>query len=182
MSERAIFQIHLLLGYLSWALLIRTYVWPRLKRAAARDAQGLILTFHSFRFFGLVFLLPGFVGADLPAAFAEPAAFGDLAASVLAILALLASRWRWLFWPLVVTFNTVGAGDLILDTYHAIAFNIAPNAGRLGAAYAIPILYVPGLMLTHGLSIYLLTRKLPTLDVNGPASQAEDAGSPARIY
>jgi hypothetical protein len=31
-------------------------------------------------------------------------------------------------------------------------------AGQLGAAYAIPILYVPLLMITHGAAFYLLAR------------------------
>lgn len=34
-------------------------------------------------------------------------------------------------------------------------------AGALGAAYWIPILYVPALMITHGLAFYLLLRPQP---------------------
>jgi hypothetical protein len=63
-------------------------------------AHRVIATLHCFRFFGLVFLLPGFVGPNLPVGFATPAAYGDLATGLLAILALLTVRVRSLFWPL----------------------------------------------------------------------------------
>jgi hypothetical protein len=47
---------------------------------------------HSFRFVGLAFLVKGVVSPELPAAFAVPAAYGDLIAAVLALLALAALR------------------------------------------------------------------------------------------
>ena len=34
-------------------------------------------------------------------------------------------------------------------------------AGQLGAAYAIPIVYVPLLMITHCVAFYLLMRRQP---------------------
>jgi hypothetical protein len=40
------------------------------------EAQRAIATLHSFRFFGLVFILPGVVG-NLPEGFATFAAYGD---------------------------------------------------------------------------------------------------------
>jgi hypothetical protein len=42
-------------------------------------AQRAIATLHSFRFFGLVFILSGVVGPNLPARFATFAAYWDLA-------------------------------------------------------------------------------------------------------
>jgi len=48
-------------------------------RGPVVDAHGAIATLHSFRFFGLVFILPGVVGPDLPASFATFAAYGDFA-------------------------------------------------------------------------------------------------------
>ena len=107
------------------------------------DAQRAIATLHSFRFFGLVFILPGVVGPNLPAGFATFAAYGDFATGVLAMLALLTVRIRPLFWFFVVAFNLVGATDIILDYYHAIRVGLPALAGQLGATYAIPIIYVP---------------------------------------
>ena len=68
-------------------------------------AQRAIATLHSFRFFGLVFLLPGVVSPELPAGFAVFAAWGDFATGVLAMLALLTIRIRPLFWLFVIAFN-----------------------------------------------------------------------------
>jgi len=114
-----------------------------------------------FRFFGLVFILPGVVGPGLPAGFAAFAAYWDLATGVLAILALLTVRIRPLFWLFVVDFNLVGAADIILDYYHAIQVGLPALAGQLGATYAIPIIYVPVLMITHVVAFYLLLRPHP---------------------
>jgi hypothetical protein len=137
------------------------YVLPRLKSMDRVEAQRAIATLHSFRFFGLVFILPGVVGTNLPAGFATFAAYGDLATGVLAILALLTVRIRRLFWLFVVTFNLVGAADIILDYYHAIQVGLPALAGELGATYAIPIIYVPVLMITHFVAFYLLVRPQP---------------------
>ena len=158
MSTEILFQIHLVLGYVAWLLCFGVYIWPRLKAMDHFEAQRAIATLHSFRFFGLVFILPGIVSPDLPADFAVFAAYGDFATGVLAMLALLTVRIRPLFWALVVTFNLVGFVDLILDYYHAVQVDLPAKAGELGAAYAIPIIYVPLLMITHIVAFYLLAR------------------------
>jgi hypothetical protein len=160
MSPRIIFNLHLILGYVAWLLCFRAYLLPRLKSMDQVDAYRAIATLHSFRFFGLVFIVPGVVG-DLPASFATFAAYWDLATGVLAILALLTVRIRPLFWLFVVAFNLVGVVDLILDYYHAIRVDLPALAGQLGAAYAIPIIYVPVLMITHIAAFYLLLRPQP---------------------
>lgn len=156
MSPETLFQIHLVSGYVAWLLCFGAYVWPRLKSMDRLEAQRAIATLHSFRFFGLVFLLPGVVGPNLPAAFATSAAFGDFATGVLAMLALVTIRTRPLFWLFVVAFNLVGTADLILNYYNAIRVDLPALAGELGGTYAIPIIYVPALMITHVVAFYLL--------------------------
>jgi hypothetical protein len=160
MSPATIFNLHLILGYVAWLLCSRAYLLPRLKSRDRVDAQRAIATLHSFRFFGLVFILPGVVG-NLPASFATFAAYWDLATGVLAILALLTVRVRPLFWLFVIAFNLVGVIDLILDYYHAVRIGLPAMAGQLGAAYVIPIIYVPLLMITHIVAFYLLLRPQP---------------------
>jgi hypothetical protein len=158
MAPQIIFSIQLVLGYVACLLCFSVYVLPRLRSMPRMEAQRVIATVHSFRFFGLVFLLPGVVGTALPVGFARFAAYGDFAAGVLAIAALLAFRVRPLFWLLAVAFNVVGAADILLDYYHAIRLGLPALAGQLGAAYVIPVLYVPMLMLTHGVALYWLAR------------------------
>jgi hypothetical protein len=83
------------------------------------EAHRAIATLHSFRFFGLVFIVPGVVG-NLPAGFAAGAAYGDFATGVLAMLALATVRIRPLFWAFTLAFNVVGVADILNDYYHAV--------------------------------------------------------------
>jgi hypothetical protein len=162
MSPLTIFQIQLPLGYVPWLLFFGTYAWPRIRPMSPVDAHRAIATLHSFRFFGLVFILPGVVGPNLPAGFATFAAYGDFATGVLAMLALATVRIRALFWLLVVAFNAVGAIDILVDYYHG--WHLAMPPGQLGATYVIPIVYVPLLMITHVVAFYLLLRPRPVTD------------------
>jgi len=66
MPPQIIFLIHLVLGYVACLLCFGTYVLPRLKSMERMEAQRVIATVHSFRFFGLVFILPGVIGPNLP--------------------------------------------------------------------------------------------------------------------
>lgn len=158
MSPQTIFNLHLVLGYVAWLLCFRAYGWPKLNTMDGVEAQRAIATLHSFRFFGLVFLVPGVVGQNLPSGFANFAAYGDFATGILALLALLTVRIRPLFWSLVVAFNLVGAIDIIVDYYHGVQLGLPALSGELGATYAIPIIYVPLLMITHAAALYLLVR------------------------
>lgn len=159
MSPSAVFSLHLVLGYVPWLLILGAWVLPALKTMDHVEAQRAIAALHSFRFFGLVFIVPGVVGADLPARFASSAAYGDLATGVLAMMALLTFRVRPLFWLFVVGFNVVGAADLLLNYYHGVEVGLPERAGELAATYWIPILYVPALMITHVLALYLMVRR-----------------------
>jgi hypothetical protein len=166
MSPQLIFQSQLLLGYVACLLVFGTYILPRLRSMSRFRAQRVIATIHSFRFFGLVFILPGVVGHDLPANFASFAAYGDFTTGLLALLALLTARMRPLFWSFVVAFNIVGATDILVDYYHASRLGLPYVAGQLAATYVIPIVYVPMLMITHVVALYWLVR---------PQSQADQA-------
>ena len=174
MPTELLFLTQLVLGYVAWLLCFSAYILPWLKSMDRIQAHRAIATLHSFRFFGLVFALPGVVNPDLPASFATFAAYGDFATGLLALLALLTTRIRPVFWGFVVAFNLVGAADLILDYYHAIQADLPARAGELGAAYAIPIIYVPLLMITHIAAFYFLARAYPKAAsaLAGAASQS----------
>ena len=157
MSTTLLFQTQLVGGYVAWLLCFGAYVLPWLKGMDRVQAYRVIATLHSFRFFGLVFVLPGVVG-HLPQGFATVAAYGDFATGILAMLALASVRVRPLFWLFIVAFNLVGTGDLLIDYFDAIRLGLPAMAGELGAAYAIPILYVPILMITHVIALLWLVR------------------------
>lgn len=167
-----LFNIHLVLGYVACLLLFSVYALPRLRAMDAVEAQRAIATLHSFRFFGLVFILPGVVG-NLPASFAAFAAWGDFVTGVLALLALLTVRVRPLFWSFVVAFNLAGIADLVLDYFLAIRTGLPAIAGQLESTYVIPVLYVPMLMITHIYAFRLLLRSLASRSLSPlqPSSQ-----------
>jgi hypothetical protein len=160
MSTETIFRIHLVSGYVAWLFCFGVYILPWLRSMERVEAHRAIATLHSFRFFGLVFIVPGVVG-NLPAGFATFAAYGDFATGVLAMLALASVRIRPLFWAFVAAFNLMGAADILVDYYHATMAGLPAIAGELGGMYAIPILYVPILMITHVVALYWLVRPQP---------------------
>src|SRR6185312_16903185 len=122
MPPQMIFLLQLILGYAAWLLCFAVYLFPNLRSMDRLNAHRAIATLHSFRFFGLVFILPGVVGPDLPAGFATSAAYGDFATGVLAMLAVMTVRIRPLFWLFVVAFNVVGAADLLINYFHGAQF------------------------------------------------------------
>src|SRR5689334_2675817 len=131
MPTGPLFLTQLILGYVAWLLCFGTYGLPRLRSMDRVQAHRVIATLQSFRFFGLVFLVPGVVGPGLPAGFAPGAAYGDLATGLLAMLALVTVRIRPLFWVFVVAFNLVGVGDFLLDYWHAVRGGLPEHAGAL---------------------------------------------------
>ncbi|WP_263418145.1 hypothetical protein [Terriglobus albidus] len=156
MSTPIIFAVQSVMSYLAWLLCFNTYVLPKLKLMDRIAAQRAIATLHSFRFIGLVVMVPGIVGDHLPLSLASVAGSWDLVSGLLAIFVLITVRIRPLFWFFVVTFNLVGILDLILTYYHAVRVNLPSIAGQMGAAYAIPILFVPLLTITHVAAVYLM--------------------------
>ena len=104
---------------------------------------------------GMVFLVPTVIGPSLPAAFAVPAAYGDLLASLLALLAIVSLRRRWpLGLPLVWLFNIVGTLDLLHAFYQGPRLRV-----ELGAAYFIPTFVVPALFITHAMIFRMLSKR-----------------------
>lgn len=158
MTSDALFQISVLMNFIAFGLVTKLYIWPRLRVTRTEDALIPLLVPHTFRFVGLSFLVPGVVSPSLSPAFALPAAYGDLIAAILAIIAILGltARTSWAI-PSVWFFNLWGAVDLLHSVYQGqVGVHIGP--GSLGAAYFIPILIVPPLLVLHGLIFWLLLR------------------------
>jgi hypothetical protein len=155
MAPQDIFRFCLIFGFIPWAFCAAYFFWPRLKQLDRRAALRPILCLHAFRYLGLAFLVPGVVSPELSRAFAAPAAYGDLLAAVLAVISLLTLRTKFAL-PAVWLFNIAGTGDLLLDYYHGVTLNLPDMAGQLGAAFFIPVFYVPVLLITHAIAFRLL--------------------------
>jgi hypothetical protein len=140
-------------SFIAWGIVAARYIWPELRLRQRAEALRPLLILHSFRFMGLAFLVPGVVSPDLPPAFAHSAAYGDIIAAILALLALIslssaagvAVAWIFSLW---------GSADLLNAFYQANHAGLL--AGQLGAAYFIPTFVVPLLLITHGLAFRIL--------------------------
>jgi hypothetical protein len=150
-----IFRIHLATGLIVWGLYVGIFWYPKLIAAGRRQALRQIAMLHAFRFEGLLFLMPAFVGNGLPAAFAVPAAFGDLITSMLAIASIVTFRWERVSLAFTALYTIIGAADIVNNVYRVIALGIDQHTELLGVAYVIPVLYVPVLLITHGIAAWL---------------------------
>jgi hypothetical protein len=155
MPQQLVFFASIAFSLIAWGIVTARYIWPALRGRPRVEALRPLLILHSFRFVGLAFLVPGVVAADLPAAFAHAAAYGDIAAATLALVALLfLDRPAGLV--VVWVFNVWGFGDLLNAFYQAGRSGLLP--GELGATFFLPTLIVPLLFITHGVVARILTQ------------------------
>ena len=144
------------MGFVAFTLIARWYVMPRLNGMSRAQALKPLLLLHSFRYIGLAFLIPGVTASALDPRFAEPAAYGDLAAAVLALVAILALHRGWsVAIPLVWLFSVAGALDLVNAVAKGLLFT---QEGEMGATYFIPAMIVPALLVSHAMVFRLLVR------------------------
>ena len=157
MKVEVLFGLSVLMSFLACAIVTKLYILPRLRVMQREEALLPLVVPHTFRFVGLSFLVPGVVSPALSSAFAAPAAYGDLVAAILAIIATLAlsARAAWAI-AVVWAFNVWGTVDLLNAIYQGQIGRIGP--GSFGAAFFIPTLVVPALLVMHALIFWLLLR------------------------
>jgi hypothetical protein len=133
----AFFGTSVLLSFVTWGI-IAASCWPVLRNQPRARALRPLLLLHSFRFLGLAFLVPGVVSPELPGDFARPAAYGDLIAAVLALIALAGLQSR-LGIALVWVFNLWGSADLLFAFYQGmIGVRIRPGQLQTNALKTKP--------------------------------------------
>jgi hypothetical protein len=152
------FFMSIAFSFIAWGIVTARYIWPGLRLRQRAEALRPILILHSFRFIGLAFLVPGVVSPDLPSAFARSAGYGDVIAATLALLSQL-SLPRGAGVLIIWIFNLWGAADILNAFYQANHAGLL--AGQLGAAYFLPTLVVPLLLITHGLAFRILLQHQP---------------------
>ena len=89
-----ILTINLAFSTLVFWVAAKLYVLPKLHDYEPRTILLPILLLHSLRHLGLMFLAPGATYPGIPPQFTYPAAFGDLLAAVLAMIAIPAVATR----------------------------------------------------------------------------------------
>jgi len=154
MSQLSFF-LSIAYSIIAWSVVASRFIWPRLRFLRRSDALRPLLIVHAFRFVGLAFLVPGVVSPDLPAGFAHPAAYGDIIAATLALLTLATPEGLSIVVAWV--FNLWGFAELVADFYQANRTGLLPQ--QLGAAFFIPTVVVPLLLITHVLMFRILVQR-----------------------
>lgn len=158
MTVQAIFGISVMMSFVAFGIVTNLYILPFIRNSSRENTLIALIVPHAFRFVGLSFLVPGVVSPSLEQAFAIPAAYGDFCASILALIAIVAlsARSHWAI-PLVWLFNIWGFADLYFAVYQGV-IGVGIMPGSLGALFFIPTVFVPLLMITHGLIFWQLLR------------------------
>jgi hypothetical protein len=158
MNSKLIIGISVVFCFVAFGRVAQLYIWPRLQVLAREDALNILVIPHMFRFAGLSFLTPGVVSPDISPAFANPAAYGDLAAAMLAVIATFALTAR-ASWALAAVWllNIEGAIDLLFAYYQGV-IGVGLLPGALGSAFYIPTVIVPPLLVTHLMMFRLMLR------------------------
>ncbi len=158
MNATLVFVTQATLSLLSFGLIARWVIYPRLKGRSLREALTPLLLFETFRTVGLIYLVSSLVDATLPAAFTIPEAVGDMLAVVLAFAALIAVRSGWRAAPALIWLFTVeGVADFINATAQGLRVNIA--AYHLGIGWLIPTYGVPAFLMVQLTVIALLINR-----------------------
>jgi hypothetical protein len=149
-----ILSINVFFSTLIFWIAAKIYIIPKLHSTDTKAILIPVLLLHATRHFGLMFLEPGATKAGIPQEFAYPAAYGDFAASILALISIpfvlknLPGK-RWLLW----IFNLEGSLDLLVAIGLATYYEASTY---MGAAYWIPVFWVPALLVTHYLVFKML--------------------------
>ena len=146
---------NLIASLLTYVIAITIGVWylaPAVQRRSLTDALALLLWFHAFRHVAMqIFSAAEVGGLNATEGAQRTIAFGDLATTILALIAIWALRYRLtaarpLVWPTLV----VGIVDLISATITAIDQQLTDTATDFSwfiLAFYVPFLWVTAIML-----------------------------------
>jgi hypothetical protein len=153
------FFISYVVAFIVFGFIAKWYVWPNIRDRAPGSALPPFLLYACLRVNGLMFLMPGLVSPELPRAFAVPTAYGDLTATVLALLALACVRHEnAAAVPMLWLFNIVGLLDLVYANISTFRDHVDP--AQLRASYYLAVINVPAMLVVHVmLFAYLLRRR-----------------------
>ena len=152
-----LFMVQMTMSILVYTLLAVWYAAPYLGALALPHALTIVLIPHAMRHLGMTILSPSVVDPAVPKFASNPIAYGDLAAAIAAIAALVALRaGSGLAIPLVWISVVVGVGDLVNAFIVATKGQITNY--QIGGFWYVPTFVVPLLFVTHGLTIWLLVR------------------------
>ena len=146
------------LSFLLSALIAIWYVAPWLKTRSRAAALTALLWFHAFRYVALELFSAQAAGLRIPDGLRDQIAYGDLAGSLLALLAIAALRFRFRY---AVALTWLFAAATAVDLVNALVSGVRNE--MMGAVHDVPWLvlcfYVPGLWVTLALIVWQLVSR-----------------------
>ena len=157
MEPIVLFGIQFTFSLVAYSLAAWWYVAPRLAALPREAALVPLLWIHVFRIVGGTILAPGAVDAAVPMDFRTMIGLGDIATAVLALLALIALRFRLAgAIALVWLFLAVGTLDTVNAIIESMRYSVFADA--LGVNWVIVTSYVPALLVSSVLIFIHLRR------------------------
>lgn len=157
MAPIVLFGIQFTFSLAAYALLAWWYLVPRISRLPREVALVPLLWIHAFRIVGGTILAPGSVDAAIPMEFRTMIGYGDITTALLALIALIALRYR-LSAAIALVWLVLAVG--LLDTVNAIiqSMRFSVFTHPLGLNWVIVTIYVPALLVSSVL-IFIQLRK-----------------------
>jgi len=160
MNGVAIFWMQLLASVFVFGLVTVWYAWPALTKLPRSSALVALLFVHVFRYVGMTELITGMIDQKLPGEFVSSAAYGDLLAASLALLAIFALRSNWrVALPLAWVANTWGFVDLLNGVRGVLQLNVP--SFNLQTLWYIYTFYAPVVLISHVVIFRVLIKSKP---------------------
>jgi hypothetical protein len=155
MSLPLIFNIETMLALLLSGIVARWYVMPSLRQLSHHAALTPLLLFSAGRYLGLNFMVPTMT-AGLAPEFAVPAAYGDFAVGLIALVAAFLLRAGSPIGVILAwVYALLGTADFIHAGYLGNMHNMPMH---IGASWPITFLLGPMWMVTIVLIFILLIK------------------------
>jgi hypothetical protein len=149
------------LSFVLFLLIAVWYVVPWLRSKGPEEGLSALLWIHAFRYVALELFSAQRAGLRIPNDLRDQIAFGDLIGAVLALLAILAMRYR-LRGSTAIIWAFVAA--TLFDLSNALVGGIRHE--MMAEVHDVPWLvlcfYVPALWVTLGLIVWQLVTRRPT--------------------
>lgn len=153
-----VFNVQITLSLVLMALATRWYLWPHLRAMTQQQALVAPLLASSIRYMGLLFLVPT-ITPGMPSEFAVPTAYGDLAAGLLALVAVFANRaGHRLGVPLAWAYVVLGGGDLAWGFLQGFRYFLWDH---LDGAWTYIVFGAPLVIVALGTTVALLRAPKP---------------------
>jgi hypothetical protein len=157
MEPIVLFGVQFTFSLVAYALIAWWYGAPRLARLPREVALVPLVWIHAFRIVGGTILAPGAVDSAVPSDFRTMIGLGDMVTAAVALLALIALRYRVqgaiaLVWICL----TVGLLDTVNAIVQSMRYSVFTHG--LGVNWVIVTSYVPALLVSSVLIFIQLRR------------------------